>query len=73
MKLDFMTEDEIENEYVKLTAKYEKVLTLPTYTIDEINRKQKLIKQLKDQVNNLICIGEVEHFLENGPMGKDPE
>jgi peptidoglycan hydrolase CwlO-like protein len=68
-----MTEDEIENEYVKLTAKYEKVLTLPTNTIDEINRKQKLIKKLKNQVAELICIGEVEHFLENGPMGKDPE
>jgi hypothetical protein len=68
-----MTEDEIENEYVKLTEKYEKVLNLPTNTIDEINRKQKLIKKLKNQVAELICIGEVEHFLENGPMGKDPE
>jgi hypothetical protein len=68
-----MTEDEIDNEYNKLVVQYSKVLALPTNTITEINRKQKLLKKLKAQVADLICIGEVEHFLENGPMGKDPE
>lgn len=68
-----MTEEEIDNEYDKLVKQYEKLLKLPTNTIDEINRKQKLIKKLKAKVNDLICIGEVEHFLEHGPMGKDPE
>jgi peptidoglycan hydrolase CwlO-like protein len=68
-----MTDQEIDEEIDKLQASYEKAMELPTDTEKQINRKRKLLKQIENQVHDLICIVEVEHFLENGPMGTDPE
>jgi len=68
-----MTDQEIDDEIDKLQASYEKVMKLPIDTEKQINHKRKLLKKIENQVHDLICVVEVEHFLENGPMGTDPE
>jgi hypothetical protein len=40
---------------------------------ESIVKKQKLLTNLKKQIDSLVCVLEVEHFLENGPNGQDPE
>lgn len=38
----------------------------------KLNKMSQEAKQMKSELEELICFYEVEHFLENGPGGVDP-
>ncbi len=67
-----MTEDEIDAEIEKIEQELIKIQEMNTLTSKDFDRQTKKIKKLKRKVNDLICVLEVEHFLEAGPEGKDP-
>lgn len=67
-----MTEDEIDAEIEKIEQELIKIQEMNTLTSKDFDRQTKKIEKLKSKVNDLICVLEVEHFLESGPEGKDP-
>ena len=67
-----MTSDEIDAEIAKIEKNLDKIQNMNTLTSKDFDKQTKKIKQLKKKVNDLICVLEVEHFLEAGPEGKDP-
>lgn len=67
-----MTEDEIDAEIEKIEQELIEIQEMNTLTSKDFDRQTKKIKKLKRKVNDLICVLEVEHFLEAGPEGKDP-
>ena len=67
-----MTSDEIDAEIAKIEKNLAKIQNMNTLTSKDFDKQTKKIKQLKKKVNDLICVLEVEHFLEAGPEGKDP-
>ena len=72
MKYD-MTEEEID-EQIKITEQqFNDVMNMEVDCNESIVKKQKLLTNLKKQIDSLVCVLEVEHFLENGPNGQDPE
>jgi hypothetical protein len=72
MKYD-MTEEEID-EQIKITEQqFNDVMNMEVDCYESIVKKQKLLTNLKKQIDSLVCVLEVEHFLENGPNGQDPE
>jgi hypothetical protein len=50
-----------------------KQLANPEISIDKINSLIKENNFLKGQVDNMINELEVEHFLQHGPFGQDPQ
>jgi hypothetical protein len=72
MKYD-MTEEEID-EQIKITEQqFNDVMNMEVDCYESVVKKQKLLTNLKKQIDSLVCVLEVEHFLENGPNGQDPE
>jgi|LakMenE01Jun11ns_1017448.scaffolds.fasta_scaffold9956071_9 hypothetical protein len=72
MKYD-MTEEEID-EQIKITEQqFNDVMNMEVACYESVVKKQKLLTNLKKQIDSLVCVLEVEHFLENGPNGQDPE
>lgn len=67
-----MTDDEIDAEIQKIEQELIKIQEMNTLTSKDFDKQTKKIKKLKSKVNDLICVLEVEHFLEAGPEGKDP-
>ena len=68
-----MTEEEID-EQIKITEQqFNDVMNMEVDCYESIVKKQKLLTNLKKQIDSLVCVLEVEHFLENGPNGQDPE
>jgi hypothetical protein len=68
-----MTEEEID-EQIKITEQqFNDVMNLKVACYEAVVIKQKLLTILKKQIDSLVCVLEVEHFLENGPNGQDPE
>lgn len=68
-----LTEEELDNE-IKLTEKqFDDVMNMEVDSYESILKKEKMLKNLKHKIESLVCVLEVEHFLENGPQGQDPE
>lgn len=67
--------DEIDAEIEEIERELERIQkqNMNFLSSDEIEKQDKAIKKLKNRISELICILEVEHFLEVGPCGKDPE
>jgi hypothetical protein len=67
------TEEELDNK-IKLTEKqFDDVMNMEVDSYESILKKEKMLKNLKHNIESLVCVLEVEHFLENGPQGQDPE
>jgi hypothetical protein len=68
-----MTEEEID-EQIKITEQqFNDVMNMKVACYKSVAIQQKLLTILKKQIDSLVCVLEVEHFLENGPNGQDPE
>jgi len=72
MKYD-MTEQEIDDQIKITEQQFNDVMNMEVDSYESIVKKQKLLTNLKKQIDSLVCVLEVEHFLENGPNGQDPE
>ena len=72
MKYD-MTEQEIDDQIKITEQQFNDVMNMEVDSYESTVKKQKLLTNLKKQIDSLVCVLEVEHFLENGPNGQDPE
>lgn len=72
MKYD-MTEQEIDDQIKITEQQFNDVMNMEVDCYESIVKKQKLLTNLKKQIDSLVCVLEVEHFLEHGPNGQDPE
>lgn len=68
-----MTEQEIDDQIKITEQQFNDVMNMEVDSYESIVKKQKLLTNLKKQIDSLVCVLEVEHFLENGPNGQDPE
>ena len=68
-----MTSDEIDAEIENLELQLDELAEQTASSYEDIIDKELKIKQLSKKLKDLICVLEVEHFLEAGPLGKDPE
>jgi hypothetical protein len=67
-----MTSDEIDLEIEKLTSQLDKISDHEAYSYEDVINKEKQINKISRKLKDLICVLEVEHFLEVGPQGTDP-
>ena len=68
-----MTTEELDQQFEITQQNFNQIMNMPTDCYESVEKKQKLLTNLKKQINSLVCVLEVEHFLENGPRGQDPE
>lgn len=68
-----MTSDEIDLEIEKLTSQLDKISNLETYSYEDVLSKERQVKKISKRLKDLVCVLEVEHFLQAGPEGVDPE
>jgi hypothetical protein len=67
-----MTEDEIDAEIEKIEREFDKIQMMKTLTNEDIDKQSAKLAKLTSTINDLMCVLQVEHFLEAGPGGKDP-
>jgi hypothetical protein len=68
-----MTTEELDQQFEITQQNFNQIMNMPADCYESVEKKQKLLTNLKKQINSLVCVLEVEHFLENGPRGQDPE
>jgi hypothetical protein len=68
-----MTTEELDQQNEITQQNFNQIMNMPADCYESVEKKQKLLTNLKKQINSLVCVLEVEHFLENGPRGQDPE
>lgn len=67
-----MTNEEIDQQMETVENNFKVVMKMKPDSYESIVKKQKMLKQLREHIDSLVCVLEVEHFLENGPQGQDP-
>ena len=68
-----MTKEELDHQFEITEKTFDQIMNMKTDCYESVLKKQKLLTNLKKQIDSLVCVLEVEHFLENGPQGQDPE
>jgi len=68
-----MTSDEIDIEIEELTVQLDKIRDVKASSYEDVINKEKQLDKISRKLKDLLCVLEVEHFLEAGPEGKDPD
>lgn len=72
VKSYLMIDDDQDMEYNAIKERYDKIKNYPRQTEQQERIRRKAFSKLKKDIEYLICMYEVEHFLEFGPGGQDP-
>jgi chromosome segregation ATPase len=67
-----MTSSEIDDEIERLESQIEKISNMNIFSEEDAEKQGRNLDVVRNKIKDLICVLEVEHFLETGPGGSDP-